>query len=784
MNPPPYFSFLLPGWVRRLNKDLTAVFVLAVLFVALFFPVLFEGSIFFFRDIHHFAYPMKLYLARTWAMGEWPFWYPYLFQGMPFLSLMHPGVFYPPSVLFLLKDFLFAFHAYFLFHHLVLMGSVYALCRYWGRSIPAALCASLTALLGGYFLSLASVYNQFQSAIWLPLILLMWQKFMVKGALKFFCGAVVFLAFQVLGGGPENAIFSVLLIYAHSLYLAKDEERFRGFGQKTLAMLALGVASLALSAIQWVPTYHFLQELTRGSGLNYAASTRYSLMPGALLDLFLPENFTRFLEQVREQLDYMDYFVHSFYMGLVPMFVLFGCLLVGREQKAIRFWLVVFGVGIFFALGMFNPLYALFHEWVPLFDMFRYPQKFFFFTAYSLVFLSGWALDRFVNAITNEITAMKKLLFALLATALVVAGVFGTHANRAGLESLGILLLLALGIFALHLKKLNRSGFFSILLFLMVMDLMGKNAMLVPMIDREFYTEPPPLAKRLGGTANSFRVYNGMLIEKMMGKKISSNPLAGRSKTPSSRAARPSYNLLDIQLATREQVYPNIGAIYDLAYVEGSATMKMKSSLLWYESFLLSDIPKKKRILKRSNVKYWVTEDYEQLPSAQYPRGIKKVNVFEGVLPRAFLVGGSRVVPKDELLDIYYDEAFDPLKEVLLDERITWLRDEDFSGRVDRVEYGPNRVRIETNQNAEGMLVLLDTYFLGWRVEVDGQLERIYRANYFYRAVKLGPGYHRIEFYYEPVGLKTGAAISGVAFILLLLAVGATWRNMYEQTKD
>jgi len=296
--------------------------------------------------------------------------------------------------------------------------------------------------------------------------------------------------------------------------------------------------------------------------------------------------------------------------------------------------------------------------------------------------------------------------------------------------------------------------------------------------------EPPPLAKRLGGTADSFRVYNGMLIEKMVRKKISSNPAAGRSQTPSSRAAQPSYNLLDIQLATRDQVYPNIGTIYDLAYVEGSATMKMKSSLLWYESFLLSDIPKKKRILKRSNVKYWVTEDYEQLPSAQYPRGIKKVNVFEGVLPRAFLVGGSRVVPKDELLDIYYDEAFDPLKEVLLDERITWLRDEDFSGRVDRVEYGPNRVRIETNQNAEGMLVLLDTYFLGWRVEVDGQPEHIFRANYFYRAVKLGPGYHRIEFYYEPVGLKTGAAISGVAFILLLLAVGATWRNMYEQTKD
>jgi hypothetical protein len=133
-----------------LTRLLPACFLLFI-FTLFFFPVLFEGSTFFFRDIHHFAYPMKWYIARTWAMGEWPYWYPNLFQGLPLMSLMHPGVFYPPSVLFLLEDFSFAFNAYFLFHHLVLMGSVYALCRYWRRSIPASLGASLTALLGGFF---------------------------------------------------------------------------------------------------------------------------------------------------------------------------------------------------------------------------------------------------------------------------------------------------------------------------------------------------------------------------------------------------------------------------------------------------------------------------------------------------------------------------------------------------------------------------------------------------------------------------------------------------------
>jgi hypothetical protein len=758
----------------EISKSLLPVCFLLSVFTLYFYPIIFEGNTFFFRDIHHYAYPMKLHIARSWAMGEWPYWYPNLFQGAPLMSLMHPGVFYPPSALFLLEDFFFAFNTYFLFHHLVLMGSVFVLCQYWGRSVPASLCASLTALLGGFFLSLASVYNQFQSAVWFPLILLMWHRFTDSGNRKYFCGAGVFLALQVLGGGPENAIFSVLLIYSYSLYVTGNENR--KFIQKTLEVIALGAVALALSALQWIPTYHLLQETTRSVGINYDISTTYSLNPKTLLDLFLPENFTYFLERMGVG---MDYFVHSFYMGIIPIFVLCGCLLVGKKQKVIRFWLMVFGVGVFFSLGKYNPLYPVIHEWVPLFSMFKYPQKFFLLCAFALVFLTAWALDRFVEELKNKKAGIKKLLIALMITAMTVAGMFGVDVDRAGLESLLILLLLGLGIFALYFEKIKPTGFFSLLLVLMVMDLMGKNAMLMPLIDRTFYTDPPPLAQRLGGTADSYRIYNGMLPIKRERQKPSL-----KKKSDSSQSSRQTFNLLDIQLATRDQVYPNLGAIYGLAYVEGSATLMLKNSLLWYESFQLPDNDRKKRVLQRSNVKYWVTEDYEQFPSSQNPRGIKKVVEFEDVLPRAFLVGHSRVVSDAELLDTYYDAAFEPLNEVLLTEQVELKNEKNFSGQVEQVSYHPNRVSIKTSQNGEGILVLLDSWFPGWKVEVDGKPERIFKANHFYRGVKLGPGNHRIEFSYEPVGLKMGVAISGVAIILVMFLVFKKERSGTPPSKN
>jgi uncharacterized membrane protein YfhO len=57
-------------------------------------------------------------------------------------------------------------------------------------------------------------------------------------------------------------------------------------------------------------------------------------------------------------------------------------------------------------------------------------------------------------------------------------------------------------------------------------------------------------------------------------------------------------------------------------------------------------------------------------------------------------------------------------------------------------------------------------------VRVDGEAGKIYRGNYFYRAVKLGPGEHTVEFNYLPVGFKLGWAVSLGTLIVLVFTAG------------
>jgi uncharacterized membrane protein YfhO len=67
-----------------------------------------------------------------------------------------------------------------------------------------------------------------------------------------------------------------------------------------------------------------------------------------------------------------------------------------------------------------------------------------------------------------------------------------------------------------------------------------------------------------------------------------------------------------------------------------------------------------------------------------------------------------------------------------------------------------------------GYVVLADTYYPGWRAAVDGVPAPIYAANGTFRAVFVEDGSHRVEFDYEPRGVRVGAAVTFASLALVL----------------
>jgi len=156
-----------------------------------------------------------------------------------------------------------------------------------------------------------------------------------------------------------------------------------------------------------------------------------------------------------------------------------------------------------------------------------------------------------------------------------------------------------------------------------------------------------------------------------------------------------------------------------------------------------------------------------------------RIHVYESptALPRAFGVHRVRVEGDEEAqLTAVTDLGFDARDRVILSrapEGITLpASPPDEAPVVTWRHESPSGARIELDVRfaADGLLVLHDNMYPGWRARVDGREAEVLRANYCFRAVPVPAGEHRVTFTFSPLFLWVGlwlAAGAVVAFAIL-----------------
>jgi hypothetical protein len=89
----------------------------------------------------------------------------------------------------------------------------------------------------------------------------------------------------------------------------------------------------------------------------------------------------------------------------------------------------------------------------------------------------------------------------------------------------------------------------------------------------------------------------------------------------------------------------------------------------------------------------------------------------------------------------------------------------------------PGRIELDVTLDAPALVVLNDYYYPGWTASIEnsegessGRVD-ILRTNRIMRGVVLPEGDHRVVFAYQPNGFRIGALISGLAWLLVGVAV-------------
>jgi Bacterial membrane protein YfhO len=262
------------------------VFVAIILSTLPFADGLFGKRTLMYGDVLEQNVPYFRWVWQQLLAGESPIWTPKLFGGFSAIGSGQFAIFYPPNVLFALKDAVLAHRLWILVH--LWLGVVamftYAYKRFAG--VPGAIVAAVGFSLSGYHVFHLIHVGLFAAYSWVPVMLIGIDLLAEKWSFKRSLLAVVPVSMIALIGHPQSlwiVCFGGAIYAIGTVTLARRADRFKATARVAIAM----VIGLFLAAIALLPLWKFSRGSSR-STYTRADAFEFSLAPRHLWNFLFP----------------------------------------------------------------------------------------------------------------------------------------------------------------------------------------------------------------------------------------------------------------------------------------------------------------------------------------------------------------------------------------------------------------------------------------------------------------------------------------------------------------
>ncbi len=734
--------------------ELQSVGILALL-VAVFFHKILLGQAYFWEDFIYQNYPFRSFAATSLAMGQLPLWNPFTFNGMPFLADIQTTVLYVPSLLLTLfvsdgKLSHYWLQVMIILHFLLAGAAMFYLAKSFKLNNIPALFAGVAYMLSGYMIVHAIHQQNITLVAWYPLVLLLFRKALEgKWLYVFLCGLV--LGHSILAGYPQLSLY--LYMFLGAWFLVELLTRFKG--KELLTPPALGMTaqagaivliSVALAMVQLLPTLE-LSDLSQRAQITLEKASEGSLEWSQIVTLLFPKMFGTAGASGFQYFgpgQYFYYWETCIYLGLLPL--LLAILSFGLVKRDKHIWLL-WGTLVFsllFALGENFFLYKLFYEFVPGFSKFRIPARMGILLTFCTALLSAFSLQvlLYETLHTQRQKLMRNVILAAGAAGLVFAGLVLSGSFS------GTLTAAQFAQVASEVKSSTLSGLFILLiaitlLFAIVRQKLGRFAgiMLVGLLFVDMYI--------FGGEQNNGRMnpeeyFNQRADLVEFFKKDGENEVF-RVNSRNARGLLPGWDR-------------NQGMMDRIFTMEGYTPLALQRA---YAPLASND-----QSFDLLNVKYKTVFDEQS--------GQQRLVEHTTRMPRTFMLYNIHVTRSEqELLEYLKSPAFDYRTTAVLEEepdrRLSPpATTPDWKAHI--TNYTNNEIIIDASTSHDGILVLSEIFYPGWKAYINGHETTIYRANYNLRSLILPAGKHTVVVRFESGPFRTGFWIS--LLTLLLCAAG------------
>jgi hypothetical protein len=746
------------------------------------------------------GYPFEKW---TEQQTEMPLWYPHVFSGVPVLGSPVGGPLAPLAQLrAIFSPNIVLAITFIIFFFLAGLGTFLYLKEIGLSKYSAALGAVIYQFIGNLATTPEAGHAGRAASIALfPLMLFCIQRGLHLKKLFYFVLFALVTAFAFYEGHFQITYYGLLFILVYVIYCfiadrkqftGKDYARIIGYGLISIVMI------FALMAAVWLPVISGLGTVARGIERGYEYAVSWSMPPHEIIDLIIP-TYSGLLDKYW---GFNSFKIHLEYFGLVAFLFSLLTVILYWKKRYVRFFTIMMLVALGIALGGHTPIFSIFYTIIPGFKLTRAPALIFYLVSFAFVVLGAIGFEHIIvkQAKPNEDHAGKRKLWII--AGIIVAGLFilalicsagrdsimrsmqqafssklsgewGAQIAQMKLSRISLnyqdftngiwrSLVLAVIIFTLIYLAARRK------LWVWIFALIAITVTLIdqlPLVSKYLPSGPPPQRYYAADEAIRFIKQDKSIFRVF--------------PTPWYEHAT-DLHLLYHDIQSAGGYIPNPIQRYQEYIGAGTSVMFRPSNLMQHPVF--SDMLSIKYLIAPT-----LPADVSQF-DAQTQKAIIDIKNFlvrykpvfigqrysvylnEHMLPRVYIVHDYEILSGLKIVDRMKSPDFMPQQIVIL-EHDPHLAMPDTSLNYTPVNiksYSANKIACSVKIDQAGILVMTDNWHPDWKVFVDGKEEKIYRANYTFRAVPLEPGSHEVVFEYISGSFNTGKIISIIAFLLAI----------------
>ena len=691
-------------------------------------------------DLSYQVLPWFQFQAGEFHSGRVPLWDPYMWNGQPLIGQAQPGTAYPLNwLLFSLPQRdgwikLSWLHWYFVAMHWMAAVFMYWLLRDLGLRRIASIAGGMVFALSG-FMGHIDWPQMLNGGVWFPLVILFLLR-VFRGVRPVSSAALsgLFLGFAWLSGHHQVPTYIGLSVAALWLFhiLRKGQIHWN-----FVRLAALSAAfAIAGGALQILPAYEYGHRAKRWVGgdepvgwnqeVPYSVHREYSFNAVSVLGIVIPGWHRN----------------APAYLGISAF--AFACLSIAMLWRDFHIKLFAFlGIGgLLLALGEANVLHGILYSLAPLVEKARSPSmaaiifnfSFSALTAYFLNHISNIAEGLWPRRFTHGLAAFAAVLFLGMWARAMVVGPNGLGDERMILTA-GFALLAAGLLAAWRNASLPATTIAVLAAILMTVELgIVTGAHLPHRLDK----------------------HRTIFLNKMQ----QHHELAAFLKR---------QGLVRTEIAD-DGIPFNFGDWHGIETYRGYL-----ASITENLHRLEMDEP---RMLQMFSVKYTVRKEPQRVDQEMVYKAENGLNVYlnPGAFPRSWVVHEVRAWNDENVLRAALrDPNVDLLTVAFAGKPPANLEQCAGEDGVQVKSHTSGGVTLEARLGCRGVVVLNDTYYPGWRAQVDGRPAEIIELNGAIRGVVVERGLHRVDFRYRPASVIVGAILTLAALLaaVALAVIGA-----------